>query len=123
MIVIDAIKESPKAMDIYRLLLSIRVPIKVHGYRYIRKALDILLNDEGAAFAITKLVYMKIADEYGLECKQVESAMRIAIDQAWERGGCDEQEMIFGYSKMDGKKPCISEFLFRIAEYLKVSVS
>ena len=116
----DSTIESPKTIDAYHLLMSVGVPIKVHGYRYITKAIDILMGDEDAAFAITKHVYMKVADEYGIELKHVESAMMCAIERAWKNGRCDFQEMVFGYSRMDGRRPCISEFLCRIAEYLKL---
>lgn len=103
------------------LLSSVGVPAKVHGRRYLLKAVDILMNDDEAAFAITKRVYMKVADDFDIECKQVENAMRLAIEQAWKMGGCDRQEKIFGYSRLVRKRPTNSEFLLGVAEYLKTN--
>lgn len=105
--------------QVYHLFSSIGVPIKVHGHRYLLNAVDILMKDDDAAFAITKQVYMRIADQYGISLKQVENAMRIAIEHAWKCGRCDRHELIFGYSRLTGKRPSNSEFLLRIIEYLR----
>lgn len=109
------------ANDMYHLLSSVGVPAKVHGWRYLIKAADIMIRDEDAAFAMTKQVYMRVADNYGISHKQVENAMRIAIEHAWKMGRCDRHELIFGYSRLDGKRPSNSEFLIRIIEFFKAS--
>lgn len=105
--------------DVYYLLSSVGVPARVHGHRYIVKAVDIVLNDEEAAFAMTKRVYMQVADDYCINYKQVENSMRTAIECAWKIGRCDRQERIFGYSRLMGKRPSNSEFILRIADYLR----
>lgn len=107
--------------NVYNLLSSVGVPANVHGRQYLVKAVDIIMNDDEAAFAMTKRVYMQVADDYSISHKQVENSMRTAIERAWKIGRCDRHESIFGYSRLIGKRPSNSEFILRIAEYLKTN--
>lgn len=109
------------SQDVYSLLASVGIPAKVHGHRYIIRAVGIIMNDEEASFAMTKRVYMQVADDYSISLKQVENAMRTAIEHAWRSGRCDRQEVIFGYSRLAGKRPTNSEFLIRLTEYLSAN--
>lgn len=105
--------------DVCYVLSSVGVPARVHGRQYIIKAVDIIMNDEEAAFAMTKRVYMRVADDYNIDHKQVENSIRTAIERAWKTGRCERHENIFGYSRTEGKRPSNSEFILRLAEYLQ----
>ncbi len=105
---------------IYKTLTAVGVPIRMQGYRYMEAALRIMLQNEEAAYAITKMVYMTIAERYQSSPKQVESAIRTAVKSAWHNGSPETQEQIFGYSRITKKKPCNSEFLLRVLAYLRL---
>ncbi len=105
---------------IYKVLKALGVPIRMQGYRYMEEALRIMLQDEGAAYAITKQVYMTIAKRYNGSVKQVESAIRTAVESAWRDGSLEMHEQIFGYSRTTKDRPCNSEFLLRTLAYLRL---
>ena len=106
--------------EIYKMLTAVGVPIRMQGFRYMEAALRIMLQDEEAAYAITKMVYMTIAKDYGSSAKQVESAIRTAVKSAWHNGDRAEHEKVFGYSRATKGKPCNSEFLLRVLAYLRL---
>ena len=104
---------------IYEILGFLGVPIRMLGHRYMEDALQIMLEDEEAPYAITKLVYFPVARKHGTSSKQVESAIRTAVRAAWYNGNCERHERILGYSRNTGTKPCNSEFLLRVLAYLR----
>ena len=104
---------------IYLVLRFLGVPVRILGYRYMAEAIRIILTDEDAGYAITKRVYMTIAKMYGTTEVQVESAIRTAIRHVWGFGRCDRVEQIFGYSQNEKGRPCNSEFLNGVSEYLR----
>lgn len=96
------------------LLHNLGLSSKISGYKYLTKALELLIkNDEKS---ISKL-YKQIAIIYNTKASNVESSIRYAIDRSWNRGDIELINKIFGYSIDTEKvKPTNTEYITSIKE-------
>ena len=95
------------------------VPAHIKGYQYLREAIIIAVNDMDVINAITKVLYPQVAKAFQTTPSRVESAIRHAIEVAWDRGDLDTLQRIFGYTVSNTKgKPTNSEFIALIADRL-----
>ena len=104
------------------LLRQLGVPAHIKGYRYLRKAIIIVMKDpEILSCAVTKILYPDIAKYYGTTASRVERAMRKAIEAAWDRGNIDYLQHCFGYTvnSLVGR-PTNSEFIATAADMLSL---
>ena len=73
--------------------------------------------------AITKVLYPQVAKTFGTTPSRVESAIRHAIEVAWDRGDLDTLQRFFGYTVSNTKgKPTNSEFIALIADKLQLQL-
>lgn len=66
------------------------------GYRYLREAVWISYKEPEMIKSITKCLYPEVAKRFETTDKQVERAIRSAIETAWAKGDCDVLVLIFG---------------------------
>jgi len=108
--------------DISNLLIRFGIPANIKGYRYTRDAIKALMIDPNAINSVTKILYPDVAEMFDTTPSRVERAIRHAIQVAWTRGDTKLQRKYFNYPNATGKtKPTNSEFLFCIAEQLRLA--
>ncbi|MGO1470672.1 MAG: sporulation transcription factor Spo0A [Tissierella sp.] len=116
-------KEVNLESKITKIIQEIGVPAHIKGYLYIRKAIQIVVDDMDYLGAITKELYPAVAKEYNTITSRVERAIRHAIEVAWNRGDVETLERIFGYTISNNKgKPTNSEFIALIADRLRLEM-
>lgn len=105
---------------INHILNELGVPSHLKGYKYLRHAVKMVLNDFSAVNSITKFIYSGIAKEFKTTGSRVERAIRNAIEICWYKGNLKAIENIFKfkYSKKD-IRPTNSEFIIIIVEHLR----
>ena len=102
---------------------EIGVPAHIKGYRYLREAIMIAVNDMDVINAITKVLYPQVAKTFSTTPSRVERAIRHAIEVAWDRGDLETLQRFFGYTVSNTKgKPTNSEFIALIADKLQLQI-
>ena len=82
------------------------------GYRYLREAVWISYKEPEMIQSVTKRLYPEVAKRFETTDKQVERAIRNAINTAWTKGDCDALVLIFGDLFVDRNvKPTNSEII------------
>lgn len=106
---------------IISLIHEVGIPSHVMGYRYLKDAILITLQNHEAINAITKVLYPEIAAKNNTTPSRVERAIRHAIEIAFTRGNSDFITSLFGYSiNPNTGKPTNSEFIAVISDYLQL---
>lgn len=101
--------------QIAQLLLALKMPVKLKGYRYVKEAIYRMGQDPQQS--ITKELYPAVAASNDATAQQVERAIRGAICAAWDNREAGAWEACFGPSGVQlGKKPTNAEFIRVLAE-------
>lgn len=104
---------------IYDILTELAVPFSIKGRRYLVRAVEIVL--ENGVVAVTKELYPQIAKEFKTTPARAERAIRHAIETAFKNAPQHEIARYFGLGSWHNKgKLTNSEFIFGLAEYLKL---
>ena len=119
--------ENDPAMDleaqVTAIIHDVGVPAHIKGYQYLREAILIAVNDMDVINAVTKVLYPEVAKRFGTTASRVESAIRHAIEVAWDRGDLETLQKYFGYTVSNAKgKPTNSEFIAMIADRLQLQM-
>ena len=101
------------------LLLQLRVPAHLSGYRFIRQAILLALADPTLLECVTYALYPKVAAHFGTSASCVERGIRNAINVAWNRGGPGIFSGIMGCQMESGDKPTNRELLASLVETLR----
>ena len=100
---------------------EIGVPAHIKGYKYLREAIILTVNDMDIINAVTKVLYPDVAKRFQTTPSRVERAIRHAIEVAWDRGDVEVLQKFFGYTVSNIKgKPTNSEFIAMIADRLSL---
>ena len=100
---------------------QIGVPAHIKGYHYLREAIILSVKNSDIINSVTKLLYPTVAKTYNTTSSRVESAIRHAIEVAWDRGDIDVLNSYFGYTiQNDRGKPTNSEFIAMISDKLRL---
>ena len=98
---------------------EIGVPAHIKGYKYLREAIIMTVEDPEMINGVTKILYPTVAKRYSTTASRVERAIRHAIEVAWDRGDVDTLQKYFGYTVSGIKgKPTNSECIAMIADHL-----
>lgn len=109
---------------ITKIMLSVGMPANLKGYRYIREAIKMTLEDVNKLQRITSELYPEIAEKFNTSATKAERAMRHAIEVAWARGNMDIIDEIFGYTIQNGKgRPTNSEFIAIISDKVRLDLN
>ncbi len=107
--------------DVTNIIHEIGVPAHIKGYKFLRDAIMMTINDMDMINSITKVLYPTIAKKNNTTPSRVERAIRHAIEVAWTRGEMDTIDELFGYTVNKGKgKPTNSEFIALIADKIRL---
>jgi two-component system response regulator (stage 0 sporulation protein A) len=119
--------ETPKpqqhqfAARIAEVLGRMGIPASILGYRYIKDAVRLCLDDPDAINAVVKVIYTTVAKTNVTTPSRVERAIRHAIEMAWVRGDINYLQTVFSFSANALKgKTTNSEFIAGIVEMFNV---
>ena len=102
-------------------LHEIGVPAHIKGYQYLREAIILAVKDQDKNNAILKCRYDEVANVFNTTAKKVESAIRHAVEVAWDRGDLDTLQRFFAYTVSNTKgKPTNTEFISLIADQIRL---
>ena len=101
------------------LLLQLRIPAHLSGYRFIRQAILLALAEPALLDCVTYALYPAVAARYETSASCVERAIRHAITVAWNRGGPSLFSGIMCCHLENGDKPTNRELLTRLVEALR----
>ena len=103
------------------ILHEIGVPAHIKGYQYVREAIILAVKDKDKSNAILKCRYDEVANVFNTTAKKVESAIRHAVEVAWDRGDLDTLQRFFGYTVSNTKgKPTNTEFISIVADQIRL---
>ncbi len=74
---------------------EIGIPTWMNGYAYLKLASEMICHDRSRCRDVTKILYPRVAEAFGVSTAQVECAMRRAIASAWDTGCYEEQAYYF----------------------------
>lgn len=108
--------------SVQNILNEIGVPSHIPGGPYLREAICIAVNNLGVMDAIDEMLYPQVSKIFQTKPLRVDRQIRYAIEIACDRGDLETLQKFFGPTVTDSKsKPSNSEFITRIAEYVKKS--
>lgn len=119
---LDQTPENPELLRgrISELLLLLGISIKLHGFKYLREAVYLMIQDPDQS--ITKELYPGVAQICGCESAQVERSIRGAIQDAWSHR---DPSVWLLYFQPDGhgiqSRPTNAIFISRLADGLKTA--
>ena len=107
--------------QITKMIHDIGVPANIKGYRYLREAIKLAVEDLDRINNMTECIYKPIALGDKSTPKRVRTAIMRAIEIAWDRGDLDTLQSFFGYTVSNTKgKPTNSEFIALLADKLSL---
>lgn len=111
---------APQARTVSELLRRTGVPAHLQGYRYLKDAVQYVLNNGGDLCGMTKELYPAVARLHSTVPARVERSIRHAIEVAWNRADLNELQRLFGATIHHGRgKPTNSEFVAMLADHLR----
>jgi two-component system response regulator (stage 0 sporulation protein A) len=109
----------PSAWEVVGSLLSdLGIPTWVNGYRYLCRAIWLVVDDERLLTAVTQSIYPTIARGCESTPSRVERSIRHAIDTVWGRRDQDQLHRLFGCARPK-PKPTNAEFIAVLADRLR----
>lgn len=103
-----------------RLLMSLMISTSSKGYRYMRDAIIMVLENQQNAGAFMKVIYPTIANNNGTACANVERSIRQAVSDVYRMNTRDDLISVFGKSRMTEFRPTNSEFITACAEKMRL---
>lgn len=107
-------------IKVTKIICNFGIPANVKGYRYIRSAIIMAINEPEVLEGITKDLYPSLAREYKTMPSRIERGIRNAIRIAWNRGETEARIELFG--KKQKEKVTNSLFISTIAEKIKIEL-
>lgn len=101
------------------ILIKVGIVPNVKGYRYLRDAVLIAMDNMDVMNSITKRLYPMVAENFDTSSSRVERAIRHAIEIATNSGKMENINALFGmkiYAK--NERPTNSEFIALLADRL-----
>ncbi len=106
---------------ITEILHQIGIPAHVNGYKYVREAIRLTVENPDMLNSVTKILYPTVAKTFKSTSSRVERAIRHGIEIAWDRGDVDVLNSYFGYTIQSQRgKPTNSEFVAMISDKIRL---
>lgn len=113
-------RTTPSPRTIAELLRRTGIPAHLQGYRFLKDAVQYMLNKDKESCGMTKELYPHIARLHGTQPNRVERSIRHAIEVAWARADLADLQRLFGSTVNHVKgKPTNSEFVAMLADHLR----
>ncbi len=105
---------------VVNLLGQINMSPNIHGYQYLREAVNLVSVDISLLRGITNKLYPMLANTFASTPSRVERSIRHAIETTVNKGNMDVLYRFFG-NTMDPQKgkPTNGEFIAMLAEYVR----
>ena len=104
-----------------KFFLMLGIPAHIKGYKYLRDAIKLVIEDTYIINSITKRLYPNIATIHGTSSSKVERAIRHAIEVAWNSGKMENLNKILGFNVYDPHdRPTNSEFIAVLADKILI---
>ncbi|MBP1546078.1 MAG: sporulation initiation factor Spo0A C-terminal domain-containing protein [Oscillospiraceae bacterium] len=106
------------------IIQHIGIPANIKGYRYLRNAVMLAMEDMTILDSITKELYPAVARHNNTTPTRVERAIRHAISSAWDRGCGDSayiERRLHCHIDFHGEKPTNSELIALISDCLRLN--
>jgi two-component system response regulator (stage 0 sporulation protein A) len=112
-----AVQERSLESTVTDILRGIGIPAHLKGFKYLREAIVLTVNDMDIINSMTKVLYPTVAERFNTNWGLVERDIRSAVEVAWDRGDIEALQKLFGYT-VSGKrgKPTNTEFIALIAD-------
>lgn len=108
-------------LQICRVLRELGVPEHLIGYEFLVDAVALTVDRPDYLRHVTGALYPTVAKKHDCTDKQVERAMRHAIETAWNRCALDDIARYFGNTISPSRgKPVNSEFIARVANAVRL---
>ncbi len=105
------------------LFLQIGIPAHKLGFRFLREAVRLVLQDPSLQHRLMHGLYPLIAERHHSTVYCVEHSMRVAIKSAWMRGRTDLIEKQLGRGVItDYEKPTNGELIALVAENIRLLI-
>lgn len=106
-----------------QILLKLGIQPHLHGYKYMRMAILMALEDASVLENLTHRIYPAIAQAFDSTPARVERTVRHAIELAWTRHGSEAFERLGPRENyfMDGC-PTVREFLALVVERVRLQL-
>lgn len=104
----------------------IGIPANVMGYRYLRRAVMLAIDDTSVLDSVTKRLYPEVAKSSGTTAVRVERSIRNAISLAWRREAADTdyfEKYLNCRIDIGGRKPTNSELIALISDSLRMAIA
>lgn len=102
---------------ISHIFITVGIPAHIKGYKFLREAIKMSIEDPNIINSITKRLYPTIAEKFETSASKVERAIRHAIEVAWNRGKIENINSIFGVTVYSSnEKPTNGEFIALVAD-------
>lgn len=106
--------------EISEFLRTLGIPASISGYRYLKTAIKMAVEDASVVNRMTKTLYPDVAREHDTTAPRVERAIRHAVELACERCDLNIWEDIFGNSiSQKSGKPTNGQFIATAAEEIR----
>ena len=108
-----------KALDekISYIFMTVGIRAHIKGYKFLREAIKLSIQDPNIINSITKKLYPSIAERFETTSSKVERAIRHAIEVAWNRGKIENINDLFGVTVYSSnEKPTNGEFIALVAD-------
>ena len=112
-------RNSPVETQVSSILQAIGVPAEIKGYQYLRTAILMALSDNEIVNPLNRILYPSIAKKYCTTTARVESAIRKAIELAWDGGNVKALNSYFG----DCEKITTKKFILTIADRVRDTIA
>lgn len=106
--------------EVIRRISGMGVPHHIKGFRYLKTAIFLCIQDMNRLNGITKDLYPSIAKEYNTTPSRVERAIRHAIEVACSRSKDQMVEPEECFYLMGNHKPTNSEFIAFVADRIRM---
>ena len=120
------IRKNEKAIHIEEhlthLLTSFGIAVHLKGYKYVRRAIILCIEDEAMLEGITKILYPEIAKEYKTSVMSVEHGIRNALTSAWSKQNSANYYKVLGIDDISGTRPTNTSFISNIVDYFNIKV-
>ena len=101
------------------ILLQLRMPAHLSGYRFLRTAVLEVMEQPTLLRHVTKELYPVVAEHYGTTAGCVEKSIRHAITTAWNRGGPEAFSRLMCCRMESCDRPTTCEVLSRLVELMQ----
>ncbi len=110
-------------LKITEIMHDLGVPAHIKGYLYLRKSIELVINNINLMGAVTKELYPAVADHFNTTPSKVERAIRHAIEVTWNRGNIELLNKYFRNTiPAASGKATNSQFIARIADELRLKL-